>query len=81
MFPRPPLHILIAHPQDFASPPVPLPTSLCPARLARPQPVTCIAQGGILVQGKEWWVQQDRVVVLHDDALVFRLDPWLVLVG
>lgn len=49
--------------------------------LATPTPSTCIAQGGIFIQGKERWVQQHRVVILHDDALVFRLDPWLVLVG
>lgn len=44
-------------------------------------PVTCVAQRGIFIQGKERWVQQDRVVVLHDNALVLRLDPRLVLVS
>lgn len=43
-------------------------------------PPTCIAQWGIFVQGKQRRVQQDSVVILHDDALVLSFDPWLVLV-
>lgn len=43
--------------------------------------VTSIVKWGIFVQGKERGVEQDGVVVLHNDPLVLRLDPWLVLIG
>lgn len=43
--------------------------------------VTGVVQWGIFVQGEERRVEQHGVVVLHDDPLVLRLDPWLVLIG
>lgn len=43
--------------------------------------VTSIVQRRIFIQGKERRIEQHRVVVLHDDPLVLRLDPWLVLIG
>lgn len=43
-------------------------------------PPTCIAQWGIFVQGEQRWVEQDSVVILHDDALVLGFNPRFVLV-
>lgn len=43
--------------------------------------VTSIVKWGIFVQGKKRGVEQDGVVVLHNDPLVLCLDPWLVLIG
>lgn len=43
--------------------------------------VTCVVERGILVQGKERGIEQHCVVVFHNNPLVLRLDPWLVLIG
>lgn len=43
-------------------------------------PPTCIAQWGIFVQCEQRRVEQDGVVILHDDALILSLNPWFVLV-
>lgn len=43
--------------------------------------VTSVVQRRIFIQGKKRRIEQHRVVVLHDDPLVLRLDPWLVLIG
>lgn len=43
--------------------------------------VTSIVQRRVFIQGKKRRIEQHRVVVLHDDPLVLRLDPWLVLIG
>lgn len=43
--------------------------------------VTGKVQRSIFIQGEKRRVEQHGVVVLHDDPLVLRLDPWLVLVG
>jgi len=43
--------------------------------------VTSVVKWSIFVQSKERGVEQHRVVVLHDNPLVLRLDPWLVLIG
>lgn len=42
---------------------------------------TSVVKGSIFVQGKERGIEQHGVVVLHDNPLVLRLDPWLVLIG
>lgn len=52
-------------------------TSHAPSQAAAP---TRVAQGRILVQGDERRVQQHRIVVLGDDAVVGGLQPRLVLV-
>lgn len=51
-----------------------------PSTLAELFPPTCIAQWGIFVQRKQRRVEQDGVVILHDDALILGFNPWFVLV-
>lgn len=43
--------------------------------------VTGVVERCVFIQSEERRVEKDRVVVLHHNALVLRLDPWLVLIG
>lgn len=43
--------------------------------------LTCIAQWGIFVQGDQWGIQQNLVIILGDDAVICGLDPWLMLIN
>lgn len=42
--------------------------------------LTCKRNWCIFIQGDQWWVQNDCVVVLCYDSVIWSLNPWLVLV-
>lgn len=42
--------------------------------------LTCKRNWCVFIQSYEWWVQDDRVIVLSYDSVIWSLDPWFVLV-
>lgn len=42
--------------------------------------LTCKRNWCIFIQGDQWWVQNDCVIVLCYDSMIRSLNPWLVFV-
>lgn len=42
--------------------------------------LTCKRNWCIFIQGDQWWVQNDCVIVLCYDSMIWSLNPWFVLV-